>query len=192
MGEESRIRQAVAQDRRVSVEDGEMRHGRKSQSKRFNGFKQHIAAEMDLDLIVACTVTPANRPEAEATPELQKDMQRQGMEIGELYIDRGYIKSPVVESVLERRGEVLCKPWASHNGELLPKSVFKLDMRSRSMACPGGQRLPFRPLGLSSNPIHRYAASALCVPSARRRNPSTDGCCALPRMRLSSSDCTNW
>ena len=29
-----RIRQAVAQDRRVSVEDGEMRHGRKSQSKR--------------------------------------------------------------------------------------------------------------------------------------------------------------
>ena len=88
-----RIRQAVAQDRRVSVEDGEMRHGRKSQSKRFNGFKQHIAAEMELDLIVACTVTPANRPEAEATPELQKDMQRQGLGIGELYIDRGYIKA---------------------------------------------------------------------------------------------------
>jgi hypothetical protein len=140
-----RIRQAVAQDRRVSVEDGEMRHGRKSQSKRFNGFKQHIAAEMDLDLIVACAVTPANRPETEATPELQKDMQRQGMEIGELYIDRGYIKSPVVESVLEKRGEVLCKPWVSQNGELLPKSVFKLDMRSRTVACPGGQRLPFKP-----------------------------------------------
>lgn len=63
----------------MSVEDGEMRHGRKSQSKRFNGFKQHIATELDLDLIVACTVTPANRPEAEAAPELQKDMQRQGM-----------------------------------------------------------------------------------------------------------------
>lgn len=140
-----RIRQAVAQDRRVSVEDGEMRHGRKSQSKRFNGFKQHIVAEMDLELIVACTVTPANRPEAEATPALQKDMQRQGMGIGELYIDRGYINSPVVESVLEQRGEVLCKPWASQNGGLLPKSEFKLDMRSRTVACPGGQRLPFKP-----------------------------------------------
>jgi hypothetical protein len=69
-----RIRQAVAQDRRVSVEDGEMRHRRKSQSKRFNGFKQHIATEMDLDLIVACTVTPANRPEAEAAPARQRDM----------------------------------------------------------------------------------------------------------------------
>ena len=140
-----RIRQAVAQDRRVSVEDSEMRHGRKSQSKRFNGFKQHIAAEMEMDLIVACTVTAANRPEAEAAPALQKDMQRQGMEIGELYVDRGYIKSQVVESVQEKRGEVLCKPWATQNGELLPKSAFKLDMRSRTVTCPGGQRLPFKP-----------------------------------------------
>ena len=140
-----RIRQGVAQDRRVSVEDDEMRHGRKSQSKRFNGFKQHIAAEMDLDLIVACTVTPANRPEAEATPALQKDMDRQGMRIDELYIDRGYIKSPVVETVLQQKGEVLCKPWATQNGELLPKSAFKLDMRSRTVTCPGGQRLPFTP-----------------------------------------------
>jgi hypothetical protein len=139
-----RIRQVVTQDRRVSVEDGEMRHGRKSQSKRFNGFKQHIAAAVDLDLIVACTVTPANRPEAEAAPALQKDMERQGMRIDELYIDRGYINSPVVESVLEKRGEVLCKPWASQNGELLPKSEFKLDMRSRTVTCPGGQTLPFK------------------------------------------------
>jgi len=139
-----RIRQAVAQDRRVSVEDGEMRHGRKSQSKRFNGFKQHIAAAVEQDLIVACTVTPANRPEAEAAPALRKDMQRQGIRIGELYIDRGYMNSPVVESVLQQRGEVLCKPWASQNGELLPKSVFKLDMRSRTVTCPGGQSLPFK------------------------------------------------
>ena len=119
-------------------------------------------------------------------------MQRQGMGIGELYIDRGYIKSPVVESVLERRGEVLCKPWASHNGELLPKSVFKLDMRSRTVACPGGQRLPFKPGAVVEFDAQVCLASALCVPSARRLNPSTDGWCALPRMKLSSSDCTNW
>jgi len=139
-----RIRQAVAPDRRVSVEDSEMRHGRKSQSKRFNGFKQHIAAEVDLDLIVACTVTPANRPEAEAAPVLQKDMRRQGIWMGELYVDRGYIKSTVVQAVQEQRGEVLCKPWVSQNGELLPKSVFRLDMRSRTVTCPGGQRLAFK------------------------------------------------
>src|SRR5476649_2942503 len=34
-----RIRDGVAEDRRVSVEDGEMRHGRKSKRKRFNWFQ---------------------------------------------------------------------------------------------------------------------------------------------------------
>jgi hypothetical protein len=37
-----RTRQQVAEERRVSVEDEEMSHGRKSKSKRFNGFKQHM------------------------------------------------------------------------------------------------------------------------------------------------------
>lgn len=50
----------------------------------------------------------------------------------------------MVKEVLERRGEVLCKPWTSQNGELLPKSEFRLDMRSRTVTCPGGQRLPFK------------------------------------------------
>ncbi len=73
-----RIRKEVAKDRRVSVEDAQMRHGRKSKNKRFNGFKQHIATDLDSELILACAVTPANRPEEEATPALQKDMEQQG------------------------------------------------------------------------------------------------------------------
>jgi hypothetical protein len=34
-----RIAEQVAEDRRVSMEDGEMRHGPKTKSKRFNGYK---------------------------------------------------------------------------------------------------------------------------------------------------------
>ena len=55
-----------------------MRHGRKSKSKRFNGFKRHIAADVDRGLILACALTPANRPEDEAIPSLTTDMERQG------------------------------------------------------------------------------------------------------------------
>ena len=55
-----RIIRGVAKDRRVAVEDPEMRHGRKSKSKRFNGYKQHIATDLDTTLILACAVTPAN------------------------------------------------------------------------------------------------------------------------------------
>ncbi len=56
-GGKPRIRKGVAEDRRVSVEDPDMRHGRKSRSKRFNGFKSHVAMDMDRNLILACAVT---------------------------------------------------------------------------------------------------------------------------------------
>ena len=135
----SRIRDGVAEDRRVSIEDTEMRHGRKSRSKRFNGFKRHIAADVDRGLILACALTPANRPEDEAIPSLTTDMERLGRAIDHLVIDRGYINSTLVDDVLSRRGRIVCKPWKSHNGRLFPKSAFTLNLRDRTIECPNGQ-----------------------------------------------------
>jgi hypothetical protein len=138
-----RIRQGVAHDRRVSVADQEMRHGRKSKSKRFNGFKRHIAADVDSGLILACAMTPANRPEEDAIPALQGDLERQGCTVDQLMIDRGYINSMLVDDVLRRRGTIVCKPWKSHNGQLFPKSAFTLNLRDRTITCPTGQVQPF-------------------------------------------------
>jgi hypothetical protein len=135
----TRIRDGVAADRRVSIEDKDMRHGRKSKSKRFNGFKRHIAADVDRRLILACAVTPANRPEDDAIPSLTIDMERQGLAVDHLLIDRGYINSTLVDEVLSRRGKIVCKPWKSHNGRLFPKSAFTLNLRDRTIACPNGQ-----------------------------------------------------
>jgi hypothetical protein len=134
-----RIRAGVAEDRRVSIRDREMRHGRKSKSKRFNGFKRHIAADIDRGLILACAITPANRPEEEAVPSLTGDMAHQGLDVDHLLIDRGYINSPLVDEVLARRGTIVCKPWTSRNGKLFPKSAFTLNIRDRTIACPNGQ-----------------------------------------------------
>jgi len=33
----------VAKDRRISVEDGQMRHGRKSKHQRIDGYKRHAS-----------------------------------------------------------------------------------------------------------------------------------------------------
>ena len=134
-----RLRQGVAEDRRIAVTDAAMRHGRKSKSKRFNGFKRHIAADVDRGLILACALTPANRPEDEAIPALQRDLARQALTIDQLVIDRGYINSPLVDDVLRRRGKIVCKPWQSHNGQLFPKSAFTLNLRDRTLECPNGQ-----------------------------------------------------
>jgi hypothetical protein len=55
-GSRLRIRDGVATERIVSIEDPQMRHGRKSKSKRFNGYKRHLAADLDTRLILACAV----------------------------------------------------------------------------------------------------------------------------------------
>ena len=140
-----RIRQGTAEDRRVSVEDKDMRHGRKSKSKRFNGYKGHIACDLDTELILACGITPANRPEAEVVPALQADIARGSKRntIGQLSIDRGYIKSSMASEVFARGGEVLCKPWVSRNGTRFRKSDFTINMRSRTITCPAGQTESF-------------------------------------------------
>lgn len=134
-----RIRQGVAENRRVSVEDAQMRHGRKSRSRRFDGFRQHVATDLDRGWILACSITAANRPEAEAAPEIHADLKRQGIAISELSIDRGYIASSLVSEVQAQGGEVLCKPWRSRNRGLFPKSAFHINLRDRTVTCPGGQ-----------------------------------------------------
>lgn len=142
------LRRGVAEDRRISIEDPDMRHGRKSKSKRFNGYKQHIAASLDTKLILACAVTPANRPEEEATPELQTALRFLNQPIDSLSIDRAYVNSPLVQDVISAGGTVLSKPWSGRNSrspELFGKRDFKIDMRAKTITCPAGQVEPFEP-----------------------------------------------
>jgi hypothetical protein len=139
------IKEGVATDRRISVEDAEMRHGRKSKTRRFNGYKRHVATDLDTDLIMACAVTPANRPEEQAAALLEEDIRLQKHRLSELHIDRGYIKSPVVADVLAGHGDVYCKPWHTGSGKLYDKSDFKMDLRSMTITCPAGEVKKMQP-----------------------------------------------
>jgi hypothetical protein len=62
----ARIRRGVSPERRISIRDSEMRHGRKSKASRFDGFKRHLGLDLDAGLIVAAAITPGNRPEGDA------------------------------------------------------------------------------------------------------------------------------
>jgi IS5 family transposase len=138
-----RIRQGVAHDRRVSIEDAEMRHGRKSSSYAFNGYKRHVVTDLDTDLLVAVAITPANVPEMTAMPVLQDDFEHQHIEIRELFIDRGYIASAFVEEVIANHGEVICRPWQFSNRGLFAKADFDINIRDRTITCPQGQTQRF-------------------------------------------------
>jgi len=69
------------------VEDPEMRHGRKSRSHRFEGYKRHVLRDLDTGLVRAVGVTPANAPEAKVTEGLARDLAAQEVELEELHID---------------------------------------------------------------------------------------------------------
>jgi hypothetical protein len=138
------LRKGVAKDRRISVEDAQMRHGRKSRSQLIDGYKRHVLADLDSELILGCAVTPANRPEKEATPELEADLFELELQVGELQIDLAYLDSSLAESVRRGGGEVLCRPRRSSNGERFRKEDFVLDLEAMTARCPAGQSQPIQ------------------------------------------------
>lgn len=142
-----RLHQGVAGERRISIEDADMRHGRKSKSKRFDGYKQHVSTHVDAGLVLACAVTPANRPEEEAATALSADMKRMGLAPNELLVDRAYINSVLIDELVERGGTVVCRPWRGNNGKtgLFGKRDFKINVRDGTITCPAGQVEPFEP-----------------------------------------------
>jgi hypothetical protein len=141
------IRQGVAADRRISLEDADMRHGRKSKSKRFNGYKQHISTDLDTELVLACAVTPANRPEEEATSALRADMARLELFPEVLLIDRAYLNSELTEAVAQQGGLIVCKPWRGAGAKpgLFGKRDFKVNVRDETITCPAGEVEHFEP-----------------------------------------------
>jgi hypothetical protein len=139
-----RIIEGVAEDRQISIEDSEMRHGRKSKSKRIDGYKRHVATDLDSQAITACAVTPANQPEHEALPMLKADLDEQGIRIREAHFDRGYMGSPTVADIEAEGGEIICKPWKTGHGKLFVKDDFNLDLRAKTITCPAGQVQPIQ------------------------------------------------
>jgi hypothetical protein len=142
-----RVRRGVAKERRVSVRDPEMRHGRKSRTKAFDGYKRHIARDLDSQLIRACALTPANRPEGEAVPALKADLDHQHVRVDELNIDRAYIKTELARDVFERTRRVISRPWPDRRGQLFPKSSFEIDLQRNVVRCPMGAETSFTRLG---------------------------------------------
>jgi hypothetical protein len=136
-GNGNRIRDGVAEDRIVSISDPEMRHGRKSRSQLFNGYKRHIAVAHGL--ILATAVRPANDAEHVATEQLLGSVASHGR-IAVLDIDRGYLGSPFVAELHRAGVTVYSRPWAKTNQGRFTKSDFDIDLRRGIATCPAGKQ----------------------------------------------------
>ena len=169
------LRRGVARDRRISIEDAQMRHGRKSRSVLFDGYKRHILRDLDTGLVPAVGITPANVPEAAVTGDIEADLLAAGMSLAELHIDRAYLSSALVRD----RGPdlaIFCKAWRVRNtGGRFAKDQFSLDFDTGQLTCPAGAAMPFEPGKTVRFPKDTCAACPLrqrCTASSNGRSVS--------------------
>jgi Transposase DDE domain/Transposase domain (DUF772) len=172
-GKESLIK-GVAKDRRISVEDGQMRHGRKSRSVLVDGYKRHVLHDLDTGLIRAVGITPANVPEARVTQAISDDLSQQEVSLKELHIDRAYLSSHLVRERSDDL-EVYCKAWPVRISKRFSKQTFTLDWERQIIRCPAEQEMPFVPGGVVHFPQETCAQCPLkeqCTTSAKGRSVS--------------------
>ena len=150
----------VAKDRRISVEDGQMRHGRKSRSVRVDGYKRHVLHDLDTGLIRAVGITPANVPEASVTEAISEDLERQEIYLKELHIDRAYLSSHLVRERSDNL-ELYCKAWPVRESKRFSKQTFTLDWEQQTIRCPAAQEMPFVPGGVVHFPQETCAECPL-------------------------------
>jgi transposase len=165
------LRRGVAKDRRISVEDAQMRHGRKSRSVLFDGYKRHVLRDLDTGLVPAVGITPANVPEAAVTADITADLDAAGRTLAELHIDRAYLASHLVRD----RGPdlaIYCKAWRVRNtGGRYPKTSFALDFTACELTCPAGITIPFEP----GHIVHFPKATCAACPLRARCTTSSKG-----------------
>lgn len=139
-GDDVALKEGVARDRVVSVHDPEMRHGRKSASKRFSGHKAAIAVDTDTQLITAVAVLPGNAPDAEKALELTRESERNtGIEVEEVLGDCAYGDGATREEFEEAGYKLRAKlPKRAKKGQI-PKAAFRIDLEAGSCTCPAGQ-----------------------------------------------------
>jgi hypothetical protein len=154
------LRQGVAKDRRISIEDPQMRHGRKTKRVRIDGYKRHVLCDLDTELVPAVGVTPANVPEAQVADQITADLQAQDLTLSELGIDRGYLSSSLVR---ERPDDlqVFCKAFPVRNGPRFAKPAFSLDFDQGLLTCPNNITVAFVPGGRVQFPATVCAACPL-------------------------------
>lgn len=164
-----RIARRVAKDRVISTVDPEARHGHKSASQGFDGYKGHLALDPDSEIITQTAVTAGNAGDASVAADLIGDLvdrEVASSEAGDASADSEPEPRCAEEPEPERpkvygdaaygTGEFLnhldnegidsgCKTQPPNNRDgLFPKSRFEIDLGTDTVTCPAGLTVPIR------------------------------------------------
>ena len=133
------IRKGVAKDRIVSHSDPEMRHGRKSASRRFDGHKIDVVTDEKSELVLGVDIRAGNASDGEgAAPLLNKVQGVEGIEVETLLGDMAYSDGDTRVAVEDAGATLVAKVPPVSNKALFPKTDFVIDAQAATVTCPAG------------------------------------------------------
>jgi len=132
-----RIKQHGAPERRLSLEEADRRHGRKSSAKTCHGFQEPCVLDWDSRVPRAVVVRPAHEPEQEAGERLAEPVE-QPPGLLQLAGDRGSMASPRMTPWAEQGVSIMARPWPP-GGPRLTQDDCTFDCVHGQVTCPGGQ-----------------------------------------------------
>jgi transposase len=157
------LREGVAKDRMPSVHDPQMRHGRKSKAKRFDGHKLQLAVDTESQVITGVAVLAGNAPDKEgALAVVEASEALTGCAVEETIGDCAYGDGATRRQFADAKRTLIAKVPAVRNQGRFPKTRFQIDLAARSCTCPAGRvSRDLRPRKEGGG-VFRFAA-AVCV-----------------------------
>ena len=145
----------VAKDRLISTVDPDTRHGHKTQSRNFDGYKGHVAADPDSEIITETVVTPGNTGDGAVAQDLIADLgtsppqdpgsgddppQGRGP-APKVYGDAAYGSGEFQEHLNDHGIESGCRtqPPAPRQDGTFTKDLFVIDLDEDTVCCPAGE-----------------------------------------------------
>jgi Transposase DDE domain/Transposase domain (DUF772) len=189
-----RIARRVAPDRVISTVDPDARHGHKTSARGFDGYKGHIAADPDSEIITATQATAGNSGDAEVAESLLADLlpddqdsaadedsgQAAPPAAGEsrpaVYGDAAYGSGELIAQ-LDGAGiynGIKCQPPAAVKGHF-PKDRFTIDLDGKAVTCPAGVTVPIRPATGRHAGAARFGAACRTCPLAAQCTAAGQG-----------------
>ena len=164
----------------ISAHDPEMRHGRKTNARRFTGYKLHVATDAQAPVITAIRISPGNEHDghhAAALVEQQPASRRPQRILG----DTAYGNLEVREQLEQCQTRVLAPLHFTRtaDADTIDKDEFTVDLAEGQVTCPQGKTARItkpRPSGPRADGTRtaRFALSD-CEPCALRERCAPGG-----------------
>jgi Transposase DDE domain len=162
------ICRGVSRDRMPSVHDPEVRHGRKSKRKRFDGHKAAMVVDTDSQLILAVDVHAGNTPDQEGALALVEHAEtNSGCPVEETIGDCAYGSGDTRQEFADAGRTLVASVPAMTNQGRFPKTDFQIDVGAGICVCPAKQ-VSTTLVRYRKGGGHFEFATSLCAPCPLR------------------------